>query len=200
MRPLAFQTARDEPSITRQHFIRCHPEIDNLFSIVGGKLTTYRSLADEAVGLVLKRLGKTPIKSSTAAEPLPGAASGVCEAFTNRQTLSRPTADRLLRIYGTRAAAIEELIVKDASLSEVFDDETGAVAAEIVFAFEHELAKTLSDCLLRRTMVGLNSTVGLNAVEKAAAIARKHLGWSNEELLAEIEAYRKEVNRRRLIP
>ncbi len=78
----------------------------------------------------------------------------------------------------------------------MFDEETGAVAAEVVFAFKQEFAQTLSDCLLRRTMVGLNSTCGLNAVEKAAGIAQKYLGWSDQRVAAEIDAYRREVNRR----
>ena len=56
VRPLAFTGDRDEQSITRRHFIRAHPELQGLFSIVGGKLTTYRSLAEQTVDLVLRKL------------------------------------------------------------------------------------------------------------------------------------------------
>ena len=52
VRPLPFQSS------TRRHFIREHPQLPNLLSIVGGKLTTYRSLAEEAVDLIFKKLGK----------------------------------------------------------------------------------------------------------------------------------------------
>jgi glycerol-3-phosphate dehydrogenase len=82
------------------------------------------------------------------------------------------------------------LISDDPSLGEVFDPETGAIAAEILFAFKFELAQTLSDCLLRRTMVGLNSTGGLNAVEAAASVAQRHLGWTASRVAREIAAYR----------
>ncbi|MEO7971395.1 MAG: glycerol-3-phosphate dehydrogenase C-terminal domain-containing protein [bacterium] len=82
------------------------------------------------------------------------------------------------------------MIRDDPTLDEVFDPETGAIAAEVVFAFKSELAQTLSDCLLRRTMVGLNSTCGLDAVEAAAAIAQQHLGWSASRANQEIAAYR----------
>jgi glycerol-3-phosphate dehydrogenase len=89
--------------------------------------------------------------------------------------------------------------VQDASLDEVIDRETGAIAAEIVFAFKHELAQTLSDCLLRRTMVGLNSTCGLDALEAAARIAGKHPGWSEDRMAQEIARYRMEISRGRLL-
>ena len=100
-----------------------------------------------------------------------------------------------MRIYGTRAPSILKLIVEEPSLAEAFDSETGAVAAEVIFAFKQELAETLSDCLLRRTMVGLNSTLGLNAVEAAAGIARQYLGWSVERVEEELAAYQNNIAR-----
>ncbi|HEY5883256.1 MAG TPA: glycerol-3-phosphate dehydrogenase C-terminal domain-containing protein, partial [Pyrinomonadaceae bacterium] len=81
----------------------------------------------------------------------------------------------------------------DPSLGGVIDGETGATAAEIVHAFRNEMAVTLSDCLLRRTMVGFNSRCGLNAVEAAADVARRYLGWTDDRCKREIEAYRKVV-------
>jgi glycerol-3-phosphate dehydrogenase len=57
------------------------------------------------------------------------------------------------------------------------------------------MATTLTDCLLRRTMVGFNSKRGLNAVEAAAEVGRKHLGWTDERCAWEIEEYKKEVER-----
>jgi glycerol-3-phosphate dehydrogenase len=104
--------------------------------------------------------------------------------------------DRLTRIYGTRSSTVVDLLSNNPSLGEVFDLETGAIAAEVVFAFKHELAQTFSDCLLRRTMVGLNSTCGLDAVEVAARVARKYLGWSASRVDHETAAYRNEISRR----
>jgi glycerol-3-phosphate dehydrogenase len=200
VRPLPFTGDKDEQSITRRHFVRVSPHLDNLFSIVGGKLTTYRSLAAQTVDLVLQQLGRRSPPGTTDREPLPGAATRDFEDFRGdfkqRSGLPDATSDRLLRIYGTRSYAVTNLIAQDPSLGEVFDPETGAIAAEVVFAFRHELAQTLSDCLLRRTMVGLNSTCGLDAVEGAAKIAQKHLAWSEDRTAPEIAQYRKEVSRR----
>jgi glycerol-3-phosphate dehydrogenase len=58
VRPLPVTAEKDEQSITRRHFIREHPQLPNLLSIVGGKLTTYRSLAEECVDLIFRKLGK----------------------------------------------------------------------------------------------------------------------------------------------
>ena len=197
VRPLPFRGDKDEQSITRRHFIRRHPRVNNLFSIVGGKLTTYRSLAQKTVDVLFKQLGRRPPKSTTAQELLPGANTAdlatFAEHFKQECGLTESTSNRLLRIYGTRSAVLLNLLREDPALTEVFDFETGAIAAEVVLASKYELAQTLSDCLLRRTMVGLNSTCGLNALEAAAAIAQKHFGWSSARTGEEVVEYKKYV-------
>jgi glycerol-3-phosphate dehydrogenase len=64
VRPLPNQSS------TRRHFIREHPQLPNLLSIVGGKLTTYRSLAEDCVDLIFRKLGKNPPPCRTATEVL----------------------------------------------------------------------------------------------------------------------------------
>jgi glycerol-3-phosphate dehydrogenase len=206
IRPLPFTGEKDEKDITRRHFIRRHPQVANIFSIVGGKLTTYRSLSEETVDLILTKLRRSIPKCRTNQVPLPGAVTpdtntnfeDFCKDFKRSSGLPPAISDRLLRIYGTRSAAIVNLITGDSSLGEMFDVETQAIAAEVVYTFEHELASTLADCLLRRTMVGFNSTCGLNAVEAAATVAQKYLGWSKDRVADEVSSYRKYVERFRL--
>jgi len=70
VRPLPVTGDKDEQSITRRHFIREHPRLPNLLSIVGGKLTTYRSLAEECVNLIFRKLGKDSPPCRTAKELL----------------------------------------------------------------------------------------------------------------------------------
>lgn len=70
VRPLPVAGDKDEQSITRRHFIRQHPQLPNLLSIVGGKLTTYRSLAEECVDLIFQKLGKDSPPCKTAIEIL----------------------------------------------------------------------------------------------------------------------------------
>jgi glycerol-3-phosphate dehydrogenase len=76
-----------------------------------------------------------------------------------------------------------------------FDDETGAIGAEILFSFREEFAQTMTDCLMRRTLLGLNSTAGLGALEKALAVARSFLGWDEERAIGEQDEYRKYIQR-----
>src|SRR5947209_2115788 len=198
VRPLPFVAEGDAAGITRRHFIR-PSRVRGLFSIVGGKLTTYRSLAEEAVDLVLKQLGKPPAPCTTAARPLPGAAAAdftrLREAFKSQSPLPPKCSERLLKVYGTRAAEVLRLALSDAVLREPISDETGSVAAEVVFAFQSEMAETLVDCLMRRTMTGLNSRTGLDAVEAAARLAQKFLGWDDERAAREVEGYRCYVER-----
>jgi glycerol-3-phosphate dehydrogenase len=206
IRPLPFTGEKDERDITRRHFIRRHPQVANIFSIVGGKLTTYRSLAEETVDLIFTNLEKGDAKCRTNQVPLPGAVTGnpntnfeqFSKDFRGSSGMPPAISERLLRIYGTRSAAIVKLITEDLSFTEIFDAETQAIAAEVVYAFDHELASTLGDCLLRRTMVGFNSTCGLNAVEAAARVAQKYLGWSKDRVAEEVSSYRKYVERFRL--
>jgi glycerol-3-phosphate dehydrogenase len=98
----------------------------------------------------------------------------------------------LLRVYGARAP---ELLATATSpdLREVFDPLTGAIAAEVPWAFQNEEAQTLADVLARRTMVGLNANVGIGADRAAARIARETLGWDDARAEAEVEAYRQWV-------
>jgi glycerol-3-phosphate dehydrogenase len=70
VRPLPVTDDKDEQSITRRHFIREHPRLPNLLSIVGGKLTTYRSLSEECVDLIFRKLGKESPPCRTATEVL----------------------------------------------------------------------------------------------------------------------------------
>jgi len=68
VRPLPVTRHKDEQNITRRHFIRQHPQLPNVLSIVGGKLTTYRSLAEECVDLIFQKLGKKSRPCRTASE------------------------------------------------------------------------------------------------------------------------------------
>jgi glycerol-3-phosphate dehydrogenase len=198
VRPLPRVAEGEESGITRRHFIR-PSRVRGLFSIVGGKLTTYRALAEGAVELIFDALGKTAPPCQTADVPLPGAAVEDFDTFRRdfnaRSTLPPKSNARLLKVYGARAAEVLRLAQTEAELSQVISEETGTIGAEVVYAFREELAETLADCLLRRTLVGLNGQVGLDALEHAARLARTFLGWDEGRASGEVEAYRSYVER-----
>ena len=171
--------------------------LEGLLSIVGGKLTTYRALAEQAVDVVLRRLGRPKaFPCRTAEEPLPGAEADEIEQFqaefADGSELPRPVADRLSHLYGTRATEVADRARAEPRLAEEIDPITHTIGAEVLHALEAELATTLEDVLLRRTMTGLGSTLGIGPDEAAAALV-----WDEERAQAEVEGYRRRVERMR---
>lgn len=200
VRPLPYLRDQAESAITRRHFVHDHaPHLNGLLSIVGGKLTTYRNLAEQTVDMVFKKLERRAPPCATGREPLPGANTNdfarFCEEFKMKSFLLPALTQRLLRVYGTRATDVLEIAKEGDDLRESFSPETGAIGAEVLMSFRVERAQTLGDCLLRRTMVGLNARVGLDAVEAAAKIAQKYLDWTKARAAQEICSYRKYVER-----
>jgi glycerol-3-phosphate dehydrogenase len=204
IRPLPYAPGAAEGAVTRRHLIRDHAASGGptgLLSIVGGKLTTYRELAEQTVDFVLAALGRPVVPSSTAAHPLPGGRTSaawpeLAAAFSAETGLSRQSSEHLLRVYGARARDLLATATTP-ELRAVFDPLTGAIAAEIPWAFEQEGASTLADAIARRTMTGLNAKAGIGADVVAAHIAMDTLNWRAERAAREVEDYRRWVRRYR---
>jgi glycerol-3-phosphate dehydrogenase len=199
VRPLPYVKVGAAGAITRRHLVQNHsPRLRGLLSVIGGKLTTHRSLAEEVVDEVCDQLGISRT-SPTANLPFPGAAGIALAAFRRRvvETSGLPerVASRLVSIYGGRATEVLALADNAPDLRDPFDPESGAIGAEVVFAVRTEFAHDLQDILMRRTMVGLGPTMGVGADLAAAAIAQQHLGWSSERAATEVGAYRSSLER-----
>jgi glycerol-3-phosphate dehydrogenase len=203
-RPLPYTLDGSEGDITRRHIMHDH-EVSGgakgLISIVGGKLTTYRELAEQCVDLVMGKLGRTALHSCTAGLPLPGGRtdlpwSDFAASFARESGLRRRTVEHLLRVYGARAPQVLASATTP-ELREIFDPFSGAIAAEVPWAYKEEGARTLVDVIARRTMVGLGPDAGIGADVAAAKIACDALGWDTAELDAEVDSYRRWVSRYR---
>jgi glycerol-3-phosphate dehydrogenase len=207
VRPLPYLREGAEAGITRRHIIHDHakdePGIEGLISLVGGKLTTYRNCSRQIVDLVYRKLGRKAPSCRTAKVPLPGGETSDFEAFADafKRSSGLPPwlAERLLKLYGVRAPGVLDLGREDPSLltplSSVGKDEPGVVGAEIIYAFEHEMAQTLTDALHRRSMAGLDPSVGLDVDEAAAAVAATRLRWDTERVEREVRDHRRYVER-----
>lgn len=220
IRPLPFQPEGAEGSVTRSHIVYDHARgrgvgtkkssigedvarVEGLISIVGGKLTTYRNLSRQTVDMVYEKLGREAPESRTSKGPLPGGETQDFEVFAAQfkatSGLTDELAERLLKLYGVRSPDVLEMAGEDSSLRMPLGPsatvESGIIGAEVLYALRRELAQTLSDVLLRRTMVGLGPSVGLDVDEAAAQVAVKHQGWSEERARNEVEAYREYVER-----
>jgi glycerol-3-phosphate dehydrogenase len=195
VRPLPEMRGGKEGGITRRHIIHDHaPQVQGLISIVGGKLTTYRELAEQTVDKALRKLGREARKCRTGELPLPGGAladlDGFRRDFLASSGLPEPVATRLVRLYGARAEDVLGLTHAEPALAEVFDSESHAIGAEVVHALRAELATTLQDVMLRRTMIALGRSAGLGADRAAAEVALRHAGWDDARAEAELEAFR----------
>ena len=181
VRPLPSAVAKDQAAITRRHHIKHHRTIARgLYSVIGGKLSTYRHLAEEVVDRLARKVHRDLSPCETARRSLPGALSEpapLCAELSGRAGLTAAAANRLTGLYGARAVDVGDIIAREPSLGAEICPRNHAVAAEIVFAFEAEMAVTLADCLMRRTMLGLDHDLGAAALPRALDVARDHLGW-----------------------
>jgi glycerol-3-phosphate dehydrogenase len=200
VRPLPYQPDAAEGEVTRKHLFVDHPRYRNVLSVVGGKLTTHRGLAEEAVDRVFERLRRKAPPCHTADEPLPGARTPdwprFADSFRECSGLPPELAGRLLSIYGARATRVLDFAGDDPTLQEPVAHD-GTLAAEIGFAVRSELATTLSDVYLRRTMTGLRGDQGAGSEEEAATLAIRMLSWSPDRASREVADYRSFLARSR---
>ena len=153
LRPLLDTTGTARPGaaartadISRRHAVLTSP--DGVVSVVGGKLTTYRRMAEDAVNAAVDARGLTAGPSPTATLPLVGAAAP--------RTLGALRAPRrLVRRYGTEAPAVHALAVRDSRLGEPVVPGHPVTGAEVLWALRHEGALDEADLLDRRTRIGL---------------------------------------------
>ncbi|WP_225100151.1 glycerol-3-phosphate dehydrogenase/oxidase [Streptomyces sp. CoH27] len=132
--------------ISRRHAVLTSP--DGVTTIVGGKLTTYRRMAQDAVDAATAGRGLPAVPSPTATLPLVGAA-----APARLRALSAPA--RLVRRYGAEAASVHALAAEDPALAQPVLPGHPVTRAELLWAIRHEGALDESDLLDRRTRIGL---------------------------------------------
>ncbi|MES9540009.1 FAD-dependent oxidoreductase [Actinomadura sp. NPDC000600] len=136
----------DTADISRRHAVLTSP--DGIVTIVGGKLTTYRHMAEDAVDAAVRARGLAAGPSRTARLPLVGAAPRA-----RLDALDAPT--RLVQRYGTEAPLLAALGRQDASLLEPVVPGLPVTGAELAWGVLHEGALDAGDLLDRRTRIGL---------------------------------------------
>lgn len=190
VRPLPFQEKGPESAITRRHIISVNKLIGNgLISIVGGKLTTYRNLAEQTVDRIAKLMHRKLPKCRTRDYALPGTWGRELaeERLKALGMLSGEGIVRLLAVYGGRAAAICELCGSNPELAHTIDADRRVLAAEVAFAIREEFAKTLIDLVYRRLMVGFDPDQGRPMYEEIASLAAAEHGWNENQRATQLE-------------
>lgn len=200
VRPLPQVEEGAESGITRKHLVHDHaPEILGLISIIGGKLTTYRNLAEQATDMAFRKLGRAVPECSTARVPFPGANSSNFDRYAREfeawSGLDQHTASRLVSVYGTFSRTIVERASHDPALLEPLPGAPNTIRGEIPYAFDFEGAQTLTDVLMRRMMIGLDADNAVASLGDAATVAAEHNAWPDQRRTEEITLYRKYLER-----
>jgi glycerol-3-phosphate dehydrogenase len=162
LRPLiAADPAAAASALSREHRIVRGPE--GMFTIAGGKLTTWRRMAAQLVDRVFTALPhnrKSRDKSLSWTEPLPGGEAAVLDGFRvggEDAGLAPETVTHLVGRYGAETPAIYRLCRGRAELSGRLHPDHPAIGAEVVFAREREFAVTVEDVLERRLHLHLET-------------------------------------------
>jgi len=191
-----------ESSVTRRHVIYDHENkegLGGLVSVIGGKLTAYRGIAKDIVDVACRKLDVRAV-CMTANKSLPGADPiGLERVRLNMDSLASEygiTAeelDHLVSLYGSRCSEVLEYVKTDKRLSERICETNLDIMAEIIHAIEKESALTLTDFMLRRSLIGFRQCEGLDCRMKVGKKMGEILGWSDHEVASQIQAYEKEI-------
>ncbi|HEX5830413.1 MAG TPA: glycerol-3-phosphate dehydrogenase C-terminal domain-containing protein, partial [Gemmatimonadaceae bacterium] len=196
IRPLIAGGEAGEPAAaSREHRLTRSPS--GLLTITGGKLTTYRAMAEEAVDVVMKELRRPLAASTTGHVPLPGGELAGLETETrNAEQIAgaRDVAERLVGAYGSRWRRVWALVEGDAALGRRLHPHLPYLRAEVVWATTRELACTLGDVLVRRTHLAFETRDhGASAAAEVADLLATPLGWSPATHAARLADYHAEI-------
>jgi glycerol-3-phosphate dehydrogenase len=197
LRPLLSAEAASTAKLSREHAVG-NP-VPGMIVVAGGKYTTYRVMAKDAVDAAVRELAARVPVSCTDQVPLLGA-DGYRAAWNRRTALAREsgltvsTIEHLLHRYGTLVDEVLSLMEADPSLGLPLDGAPGHLRAEILYAASHEGARHLDDVLTRRTRIAFETPDrGVTAARAAAALIAPVLGWTDADASREAEAYESHV-------
>ena len=201
LRPLLSGESDETSKLSREHTV-AHP-VPGLVLIAGGKYTTYRVMAKDAVDAVAHGLGGGVPESVTDRLPLVGA-DGYAALTNQRHTMARNTGlhisriSHLLRRYGSSVRDLLDLIQQHPDLGRPLEAAQDYLRAEVLYAVEAEGARHLDDVLARRTRISFETwDRGIAAAQEAAELMAEPLGWSKEQVEREVEYYRKGIEAER---
>lgn len=199
LRPLlaAAGEGKSTANLSREHHVS-HP-VPGLVLIAGGKWTTYRIMAKDAIDEATSAMdGKVP-QSCTDQIPLLGAV-GYRAAWNKRARIARAFGvhkhriEHLLNRYGTLTDELLDIIRLQPELAEPLPGADDYLGAEVRYACTHEGALHLDDVLARRTRISIEAwDRGVSAAPVAARIMADALGWDDARVEKEINTYNKRV-------
>jgi glycerol-3-phosphate dehydrogenase len=199
IRPLAAAGAAgtDPGGVSREH--SSAQTAPGLVRVTGGKLTTYRAMAEQVVDVVERALGRAPTASMTARLALVG--GDIRDVNAEIAHASRATGDddigrRLVSAYGTAWHGVWSLTQADPGLGAFVEPGLPYVFGELLHAITHEHAATLGDLLIRRTPIAFETRDhGRAAAIRIAPVIARWLGWRGAAVVDAVADYDAEAQR-----
>lgn len=197
LRPLLAGESEETSQLSREHIV-AH-SVPGLVAVAGGKFTTYRVMAKDAIDAVAQGLDMRVPASVTEEISLLGA-EGFAAAWNKRGKIARAfglhrvRVEHLLQRYGTRTDELLQLLREDPDLAAPLPGADDYLAVEVVYACTHEGALHLDDVLARRTRISIEAwDRGVAAAPVAAELMAKTLGWDEERMQREVQHYLRRV-------
>lgn len=192
VRPLLGQPGKKPSEISRRDEIMTGP--GPVVGVAGGKLTTYRRMAERVAKQVFEILGDgvDPSIDSAGLPLVGGSEQDQAEAAaTAPKGLDPKLSARLWSTYGVQAASIVDRLIADPASAEPVGNLDTLVLAELQHMVEFESALSVDDVLRRRSRVGMfDGFAALEAASHTASLLGAALGWSSERRLQEEESFR----------
>lgn len=196
VRPLPYSQGEIPGTVTRKHLIYDHQDdgINNVISLIGGKLTTFRHVAEQLVDVVGKKQNRSLAVSVTATTPFPGAIlpsdpriKATIQRYRDRVAMA--TLHHLFHLYGAYAMEVLALVDQFPELAELITPTLPDIKAQIVYAVRHEFARTLVDILRRRTTIAMQLHYGLSVLPIVSEVLETYCGWSKQQQHQATQAY-----------
>ncbi len=197
LRPLLTGESESTSKLSREHTVAV--PVPGLVAVAGGKYTTYRVMARDAIDAAARGLDRTVPPSATHVTPLVGA-DGFQAMWNRRDTVAAEygvhvaRVEHLLRRYGTRIEELLAMVPTEPELGKPLPGADDYLSVEARYAVTHEGALHLDDVLTRRTRISIETwDRGLEAADAAADLIAGHLGWDDTTKDLEIKLYRARV-------
>ncbi|WP_374986232.1 glycerol-3-phosphate dehydrogenase/oxidase [Streptomyces fradiae] len=201
LRPLLAGESDATSKLSREHTV-AHP-VPGLVVVAGGKYTTYRVMAKDAVDEAVHGLDTRVAPCVTEEVPLLGA-EGYRALWNARARIAARTGlhvvrvEHLLHRYGALVDELLDLVAGDPSLGEPVAGADDYLRAEILYAASHEGARHLDDVLTRRTRISIETfDRGTGCARECAELMARVLGWGEDQVAKEVEHYEKRVEAER---